>query len=144
MSGTGKSSVVHNLVARGYKAVDTDDGLSQAQPDGRQLWREDAIRTLLATEDAEVLFVAGCEENQAKFHAQFDHIVLLTAPIDTLVQRLATRTTNPYGKTPTEFRRFREDVETVEPQLRRIATHEVQTTMPLNDVVTTILELVDA
>jgi len=144
MSGTGKSSVVHNLVARGYKAIDTDDGLSETQPDGRQLWREDAIRTLLATEDADVLFVAGCEENQAKFHAQFDHIVLLTAPIDTLVQRLATRTTNPYGKTPKEFRRFREDVETVEPQLRRIATHEVQTTMPLNDVVTTILELVDA
>jgi hypothetical protein len=51
---------------------------------------------------------------------------------------------SPYGKTPEEFRRFREDVETVEPQLRRIATHEVQTTMPLNDVATAILELVDA
>jgi dephospho-CoA kinase len=144
MSGTGKSSVVRDLVARGYKAVDTDDGWSETQPDGRQLWREDAIQTLLATEDAEVLFVAGCEQNQAKFHAQFDHIVLLSAPIDTLVVRLAARTNNSYGKTPEEFRRFREDVETVEPLLRRVATHEVQTTMPLNDVVTTILQLVDA
>ncbi|HEX8761328.1 MAG TPA: transposase, partial [Pseudonocardiaceae bacterium] len=26
------------------------------------------------------MFVAGCEENQAKFHAQFDHIILLSAP----------------------------------------------------------------
>jgi len=26
MSGTGKSSVIRELVARGYKAVDTDDG----------------------------------------------------------------------------------------------------------------------
>jgi dephospho-CoA kinase len=144
MSGTGKSSVVRELVARGYKAVDTDDGWSDTQPDGRQLWREDAIEGLLAVEDAEVLFVAGCEENQAKFHAQFDHIVLLSAPIDTLVERLATRTSNSYGKTPRELRRFREDVETVEPLLRRIATHEVQSTMPLNDVVTTILELVNA
>jgi shikimate kinase len=144
MSGTGKSSVVRDLVARGYKAVDTDDGWSETQPDGRQLWREDAIQTLLATEDAEVLFVAGCEQNQAKFHAQFDHIVLLSAPIDTLVVRLAARTNNSYGKTPEEFRRFREDVETVEPLLRRVATHEVQTTMPLNEVVTTILQLVDA
>ena len=44
MSGTGKSSVVEELVARGYKAVDTDDGFCDVQPDGRQLWREDAIR----------------------------------------------------------------------------------------------------
>lgn len=144
MSGTGKSSVVRELIARGYKAVDTDDGWSDTQPDGRQLWREDVIARLLAIEDAEVLFVAGCEENQAKFHDEFDHIVLLSAPMDTLVERVATRKSNSYGKTPEEFRRFREDVETVEPLLRRIATHEVRTTMPLDDVVTTILQLVDA
>lgn len=143
MSGTGKSSVVRELIARGYKAVDTDDGWSDTQPDGRQLWREDVIARLLAIEDAEVLFVAGCEENQAKFHDEFDHIVLLSAPMDTLVERVATRKSNSYGKTPEEFRRFREDVETVEPLLRRIATHEVRTTMPLDDVVTTILKLVD-
>jgi hypothetical protein len=65
MSGTGKSSVVRELLARGYKAVDTDDGWSEPQPDGRQMWRENAIQALLAAEDADVLFVAGCEENQA-------------------------------------------------------------------------------
>ena len=100
MSGTGKSSVVQELVARGYKAVDTDDGFCDVQPDGRQLWREDAIQQLLATEDADVLFVAGCEENQGTFHPQFDHIVLLSAPLETMVERLQTRTNNPYGKSP--------------------------------------------
>ena len=64
MSGTGKSSVVQKLVERGYKAIDTDYGFCDVQPDGRQRWREDAIEELLATEDADVLFVAGCEENQ--------------------------------------------------------------------------------
>lgn len=143
MSGTGKSSVVHELVARGYKAVDTDDGWSEPQPDGRQVWREDAIQTLLATDDAEVLFVAGCEENQAKFHPQFDQIILLTAPIETLVQRLTMRTNNSYGKNPEELRRFLDDFEAVEPLLRRVASHEVRTTMPLHEVVSTILRLVD-
>jgi hypothetical protein len=33
-------------------------------PDGRQRWREDAIEQLLAIEDADVLFVAGCEERR--------------------------------------------------------------------------------
>ena len=144
MSGTGKSSIVRALVARGYKAVDTDDGWSEPQAGGRQMWREDAIQALLAADDANVLFIAGCEENQAKFHAQFDHIILLSAPLETLVERLATRSTNSYGKTPEEFRRFLDDVRTVEPLLRRAATHEVSTTAPLNEVVTTILRLVDA
>jgi dephospho-CoA kinase len=98
MSGTGKSSVVRELVARGCKAVDTDDGWSESQPDGRQMWREDAIQALLVAEDANVLFVAGCEENQAKFYPQFDHIILLSAPLETLVERLATRSNNPYGR----------------------------------------------
>jgi hypothetical protein len=37
-----------------------------------------------------------------------------------------------------------DDIHTVEPLLRRVADHEVQTTIPLNEVVTTILHLVDA
>ena len=143
MSGTGKSSVVRALAARGYKAVDTDDGWCQPLPDGRQMWREDAIGALLATEDADVLFIAGCEENQVRFHAQFDHIVLLSAPPETLVERLATRTTNPYGKAPGELSRVLDDLRTIEPVLRRVADHEIRTTMPLNEVVTTVLRLVD-
>ena len=142
MSGTGKSSVVGELVARGYKAVDTDDGWCEPLPDGRQQWREDAIEELLATEDADVLFLAGCEENQVRFHPRFDHIVLLSAPLDTLLHRLERRTNNPYGKDAQERRRFLDDVDAVEPLLRRIATHEVRTTVPLEQVVTTVLRLV--
>jgi hypothetical protein len=100
MSGTGKSSVIQALAARGYKAVDTDDGWCEPLPDGRQRWREDAIGQLLDTEDAGVLFVAGCEENQARFHPQFDVIILFSAPAEVLVERLASRTGNPFGKSP--------------------------------------------
>lgn len=142
MSGAGKSSVVRQLVSRGFKAIDTDDGWCELQPDGRQLWREAAIESLLAIEDVDVLFVAGCEENQAKFHSRFDSIVLLSAPLEVLVERLSTRTNNTYGKDPEELRRISDDVETVEPLLRRVATHEISTTAPLNDVTTTLLRLV--
>jgi dephospho-CoA kinase len=144
MSGTGKSSVVRELIALGYKAVDTDDGWCEPLPDGRQQWREEAIQELLDSEEASVLFIAGCEENQVRFHAQFDHIVLLTAPPATLVERLATRTSNSFGKSPDELRRVLDDISTTEPLLRRAADHEVRTTMPLTEVVTTILRLVSA
>ena len=114
MSGTGKSAVVRALAARGYKAIDTDAGWCQPTPDGRQLWRADAIEALLATEDAGILFVAGCEENQVQFQPRFDHIILLSAPADVLLERLATRTSNSFGKTPEELRRILDDLQTVE------------------------------
>lgn len=144
MSGTGKSSVIAALAARGYKAVDTDDGWCEPLPDGRQRWREDAIERLLATEDTGVLFVAGCEENQARFRPRFDVIILLSAPAEVLAERLASRTGNPYGKTPAELRRVLDDLRAVEPLLRKVADHEIRTTMPLDNVVTAVLRLTGA
>jgi dephospho-CoA kinase len=144
MSGTGKSSVVAELVARGYKAVDTDDGFCEVLPDGRQRWREDAVNALLDTEDADVLFVAGCEENQVSFHPRFDHLVLLSAPQETLLERLTRRTNNHFGKSPEELRRVLDDLEHVEPLLRRVASHEIVTAAPLDEVVTELLALVES
>jgi dephospho-CoA kinase len=144
MSRTGKSSVIRALAALGYKAIDTDDGWCEPLPDGRQRWREDAIAALMVTEETDVLFIAGCEENQVRFHAQFDHIILLSAPAGTMMQRLASRTSNPYGKSPAELSRVLEDTATIEPGLRQAADHEISTTMPVDDVVTAILRLVGA
>ena len=141
MSGVGKSTLVHELVARGHKAVDADDGFCEVLPDGLQRWREDAVEQLLDTEDAPVLFLAGCEENQVRFHPRFDVIVLLTAPLATLVERLDTRTNNPFGKAPEERDRFLADVAEVEPLLRNVADHVVDTSAPLPDVVATVLHV---
>lgn len=144
MSGTGKSSVIDALTARGHKAVDTDDGWCEPLPDGRQRWREDAIDQLLATEDAGVLFVAGCEENQVRYHPRFDLIILLSAPAEVLVERLASRATNSFGKSPGELERVLDDLRAVEPRLRKAADHEIRTTKPLSGVVAEVLRLASA
>jgi hypothetical protein len=106
MSGTGKSSVIRELGALGYKAVDTDDGWCEQVPGGRQRWREDAIARLLDTEDADVLFIAGCEGNQVRFHCRFDLIILLSAPASAMIERLGARAGNPYGKAPGDMDRI--------------------------------------
>jgi shikimate kinase len=154
MSGTGKSTLIRELAARGYKAIDTDSdewsewvdlgGADESGPraDPDWIWREERIRRLLATEDADVLFVSGCKSNQSKFYAQFDHVVLLSAPSRILIERLATRTTNPYGKRPGELARILHHVETVEPLLRRSATIEVDTSAPIDQVIETVVGLV--
>lgn len=141
MSGTGKSSVVRELAALGYKAVDTDDGWCEPLPDGRQRWREDAVTALLDAEDADVLFIAGCEENQARFRPRFDLVILLSAPAQVMAERLAARTGNPYGKAPGDLDRILADLATVEPLLRKAADHEIRTTIPLAGVVARVLSL---
>ncbi len=139
MSGTGKSSVVQALTDRGHRAVDTDDGFCVPTPDGRQRWDEPAIQRLLDSVGAGPLFVAGCEENQVRFHPQFDHLVLLTAPAAVLLERLAARADNPYGKTPEQRRRVLDDLEHVEPRLRRAATAVIDTDRPPEEVVEAVL-----
>ena len=77
----------------------------------------------------------------ADFYPRFDHIVLLAAPPEVLVERLATRTTNTYGKTPEQLAEVLHNQRTVEPLLRRRATLELDATKPLDDLVEALANL---
>jgi shikimate kinase len=134
MSGTGKSTVAAELVARGHRAVDVDEGHVVTTADGRQLWDEPLIEALLE-EPAELLYVLGLEENGVRFLPRFDAVVLLSAPAAVLTERLATRENNPFGKDPAELARVLGDLRDVEPRLRRVATHELDATRPVAEVV---------
>jgi len=143
MSAVGKSAVARRLSELGYKTVDTDyGGFSLSDKHGGQHWDVDRIRQLLATEDADVLFVVGADDNQVLFYPDFDHIVLLSAPRGVMVERLASRTNNPFGKSPDELAKVLADLETYEPLMRRSATHEIDTSKPLDLVIDEILSLV--
>lgn len=143
MSGTGKSTAIAQLVGLGYKAIDLDsEGLCEWDANGDELWLEDQVQRLLATEDADALFLAGCAANQLKFYGQFDHIVLLSAPAEVMTERLRTRTNNPYGKLPSEAALVLEQKDTIEPMLRRTATLEVDTSVPIDQVLEVILGLI--
>ena len=107
------------------------------------MWREEQIGELLDTEDTEVLFVSGCAANMGKFLPQFDLVILLTAPADVIVTRLQMRTNNVYGKQPDEVARVLSLKKSVEPLLRRAAGHEIDTNAPLDEVVASVLRLME-
>lgn len=156
ISGVGKSTVTSELARRGYKSVDADgDEYSHweavvddagvagtpVEPDRDWVWREDRIDDVLSIEDADLLFVSGCAANMGQFLPRFDHVILLSARRDVIAARLATRTTNDYGKQPDEAMRVLDLIDTVEPLLRRTADHEIDTDQPLDDVVATVLRI---
>ncbi|PGH43660.1 shikimate kinase [Micromonospora sediminicola] len=140
MSGTGKSTALRMLAARGHRTVDTDsDRWSRwvPLPDGSSdwIWREDAITDLLTGHRAGHLFVAGCRSNQGRFYPSFDHVVLLSAPAEVLLTRIADRTDNPYGKRAEERAEILRNLAEVEPLLRATATAEVDASAPVESVV---------
>src|SRR5699024_10543440 len=110
MSGTGKSTVLAELRRRGRKTVDTDYGGWQLHG---AVWDEPRMSRLLAEYDD--VIVSGTVENQGKFYDRFDVVVLLSAPVDVLIERITNRTNNPYGQTLQEQDEVRHYVLEVEP-----------------------------
>lgn len=142
MSGTGKSSTTEMLAERGYRAIDLDQpGWSVHADDGDWIWNEGPVQSLLDHAGEEPLFISGCAENQGQFYRYLDRVILLSAPVEVIKQRLRTRTNNPYGKSPEELELVLHHIETVEPLIRRGATHEIDAARPLPDVVSEILEI---
>jgi broad-specificity NMP kinase len=153
MSGTGKSAVVQELTARGYQAHDLDtpewsewidadpsDALTPSQ--GKDwIWREDRVRALLSASGEGKLFISGCAENMSQFFPLIDIVILLSAPIVTLVERLAARPTGSYGHTAEERGKVAELTSTIEPLLRKSAHCEIDTRRPVRATVDEVLRL---
>ena len=72
---------------------------------------------------------------------RFDAVVLLSALIDVLFHRLNERTNNPFGKTEEERQRIAGDIAEIEPLLREAASHEIDTTCPVSEVVDTLVDI---
>jgi RNase adaptor protein for sRNA GlmZ degradation len=138
MSGTGKSTLVRELRARGHEAYDADDdGFSEPRADGRWGWRADRVAELLAGADDRLLFFAGCSEEQAGL--PFDRRVLLTVPEPVLVERLRTRTGSAYGRDDRELAQVLADRAEVEPLLRRSSDLVLTTTAPAGEIADALL-----
>ena len=120
MSGAGKSTRLVELARRGHKVVDTDyDGWKNSHG----FWDEPRMTVLLASEPD--LFVSGTVENQGIFYDRFDHVVLLSVPVDVLLGRVTARINNPYGQKPEDQAEIRRYVVEVEPLLRAEASVEL-------------------
>lgn len=143
MSGTGKSSALTELHRLGFAVVDTDEpGWTEwSEEDDGYLWREDRIRQLLAGDRDRPLFVSGTVSNQGEFYPCFDAVVLLSAPADVLLTRIADRSMNDYGKSSEQRELILQHVVEVEPLLRRSCTHEIDALLPLSSVVSQLAQL---
>jgi dephospho-CoA kinase len=136
MSGAGKTTVLDELRRRGHMTVDTDYG-GWKLPDG--MWDQVRMDMLLA-ENSD-LVVSGAVENQGRFYDRFEHVVLLTAPVEVLLDRVQGRTNNTYGKSAEQQAEIIHFTETVEPLLRKGSTLELDARRPVPELADAIERL---
>ncbi|MHA7274548.1 AAA family ATPase [Arthrobacter sp. TMT4-20] len=137
MAGAGKTTVLEELSRRGYRTIDTDYD-DWVLPD--HTWDEPRMSALLASSMSVV--VSGTVENQGRFYDRFAVVVLLSAPVDVLIDRVAGRVNNPYGNSQDDQAAIRRNVLDVEPLLRNGATLELDGRRSVPDLADEIERLI--
>jgi len=136
MSGTGKSAALTELARRGHRVVETDyGGWTEGEAGSERLWDEHRMEALLDEHEEGALFISGTADNQGKFYPRFDAVVLLSAPAEVILERIAARESNEFGKQAEERELILSDLAEFEPLLRAGATAEIDTRAPLDEVV---------
>jgi hypothetical protein len=147
VSGTGKTSVCHELRRRGYDAVNGDTDLAyQGDPatglptdtssHEHHIWDVDRLAALVADRRAPLTFFCGGSRNFDAFLHLFDGVFVLQVDRSTLEQRLDQRPDDEWGSAPDEralvlrVHQTGEDTPTGTP---------IDATAPLADVVDAIL-----
>ena len=134
MSGSGKSTVLAELKRRGHRVIDTDDPgwIVETHTVGgpEPVWDLEQIKALIDGHRTGWLFIAGCVANQGAAYDRLDAVVLLSAPVDVILDRVADRA-NPFGSTA-EDARDRNDPAAFRPVLRAGADSEIVTTAPFS------------
>jgi predicted ATPase len=147
MSGVGKSTLLAELARRGEQVVDSDSAgwvLEVHDADGHvvdHVWDEPAVTTLIDSVGDKHLFLAGCVSNQGRFYDRFGAVVLISVERDVLLKRIATRSSNWYGKDETERAAIVADLDSVEPLLRATATAELDGGQPTTVLADRVQEL---
>ncbi len=146
MSGTGKTSVIEALRARGFTAIDTDYDnwceFSILNGESEWLLREDRLHELLSMPLHSSLFISGCCSNQGKFYKYFDYKILFSAPLEVIFNRVAHRTSNPYGNNEKERAEIRWNFEHIQPLLKESTDLEIDSAaMSVSEITEFLVEL---
>lgn len=119
---------------RAHHVVDTDDPgwiVETRTADGPEpVWNIDLINALIDHHRTGWLFIGGCVASQGVVYDRVDAIVLLSAPVDVILDRVADQA-NPFGSKPQDHRKTANDLAAFEPLLRARAGREIVTTAPV-------------
>ena len=155
VSGTGKTSIVRELIERGIAAFDMDDlchwehkhtgkraqwgvGQDEAWHDSH-VWLCDIPALKKELEKADTVVIAGHASNQDDFFNLFNKFFVLRSTPETLVTRIMQREDNDWGKHPNEQRRILRWQKAYDPEMVAKGAIPIDVERPLKSVVEEIM-----
>jgi shikimate kinase len=164
-TAAGKSTIRAELRNRGYEAHDTDeDGISlhynrqtgevidyPKDPNDRTpKWHAEhafnmapeRIEQLARQAKNQTIFLCGVAANDIELSRYFTKIICLVIDQETMKHRVATRTTNNFGKQPDELEKIMGWYQPVLDKYAKAGAVMVDAAQPIDEVVDTILEQV--
>ena len=137
MSGTGKSAVLQLLCAEDTITIDLDgsEWVEWNPMTGDRQFRILPLLEYMRKNAGKNIVLAGCEANQGELYDSLDAVILLTAPLSVMRERIERRKDNPYGKTSGEWAQIVDDKERIEPLLAGTCTYICRTDRPMEEVV---------
>jgi len=165
-TASGKSTIRAYLREKGYEAYDTDeDGISRhynrhtGEPakypkeakDQTPEWHAnhafnmapEKIKELANKAKDKTIFLCGVAENDIELTQYFDKIICLVIGVVTMKRRIATRTTNNFGKAPGELETILGFYQAVLDKYASVGAIMIDTSQPIEGVVDEILSLRD-
>lgn len=164
VAGTGKSTILEELVSRGYEAYGVDEHgfahwhnnqtgyvypKSSVKTHHRtpefiknHTWKisRKMVEDLVKKTEGRTVFLCGVASNDEEIWDLFTRIFALVLDEATLKHRLATRTTNDYGKTKHELEQTLEQVATSKDLYKKYNYIKIDATQPVNTIVDSILD----
>lgn len=151
VSGTGKTTLMHELRERGEEAHDTDTecircskqtgepiSYEEAKRDGYDwIYPKEALRRLKAQSCNRNIFLLGSIDNSDEVKAAADEYIWMTIPLDVLVTRLDTRE-KEYGKSPSERQSILDLYEKMSSNITP-TTFTLDATKPVSNIVDDLL-----
>lgn len=163
--GAGKSTIRQELLCRGYEAYGgAEDGIAAfynnktgAKISGwveatdrtpewsaQHAWKINrlAVKELKDRAKNKAVFLCAVRRNDVdELWDLFDKVIALVIDKETLQQRLATRTNNDVGKTPTELTNILERQRTSQEKYEKLGAIIIDATQPVEQVVDKVINL---
>jgi len=145
MSGTGKSTLLKALQKNENIVVDMDYddwNVYNAEIGERTI---DVQRVLRLFEDNQNkdIFLTGCAVNQGSLYPYLTAVIVLTAPLDVMRQRIQSRAEHDFGKSLAEWEQIVNDKAEIEPLLVNGGHYVCDTNKDFSLVVREIKEYLD-
>jgi dephospho-CoA kinase len=164
ISGAGKSTVCELLKKSGVEAHDADeegfngyynnatgfldnptinDNAHGEEWNATHSWRtsREKVEELAKRAENKTIYLCGVTENDRDLKDLFSKVIILMIDENTLHQRIHTRTTNEYGKTPEEWRNILKGYQDFKENHVLSGDPVIDATQPVKKVVEEILKL---